>query len=422
MAAIEKNRLSYLDYMRGLMIVFVVLQHAVQGYAEQWGGRLWFIDLPDRSRFFDVMFMWTDSFIMQALFFVSGIFVIPSLNRRGWANFTWEKISRLGIPMVIAIIIWVPPLGFLKYEGTQEPGITYMEYWAHFLTPDGLRAAGFWFIAYLLLFTFAAATIDRVLPFITRWIGNFTGWLASKPTLGYITVGLISAALIGFSDLRWGTYWWMGLADLFNMRESGWAGAILGLFVARSNMFYTYVFFFILGIGVSKCELLTKTNYIERAAEHWKIWLSLLIGLSIAYSWYNQAYLFDGAFNDEIRYFLYRGGQFKDAWPIIWDVAPGILIRTTLHGFLCTTQIFAIIVLLYKFTNDNMPGWVSLGLCAYGIFYVHEPIVVWTQHMLENVGLPNFIKMLFVFGVALSASWAFTAKVLRKSPLTKHVF
>jgi glucans biosynthesis protein C len=419
----QASRFHYLDHMRGLMIAFVVLQHAVQGYAEQWGGRFWFIDLPDRNRFFDVMFMWTDSFIMQALFFLAGMFVLPSLYRRGWLSFTWEKIARLGIPMILAIIVLVPPLGYLKYEANEEPGITYFDYWFHqFLTPEGIRAAGFWFIAFLLLFTFVAGTVDKVLPFVTRFIGRITSWLASRPVIGYVIVGTMTSALIGYSDLKWGTYWWMGLSNLFDFTRDSWFSAFIGLFVARSNMLFSYILFFILGLGVSKSELFTKTDIMERASEHWKLWLGLLLGLSFAYSWYNQTYLFDGAFNDEIRYYFAKGGQLDNAWPLIWDVAPKVLIRTTLHGFLCTTQIFALIVLLYRFTTPAMPGWNSLGLCSYGIFFFHEPIVVWTQYTLLHAGLPNLLKMLVVFSIALGLAWTFTAKVLRKLPVTRRVF
>lgn len=422
MQANKTIRFYYLDHMRGLVIALVVLQHAVQGYAEQWGGRLWFIDLPDRSRAFDVIFMWTDSFIMQALFFLAGMFVFPSLYRRGWSSFTWEKISRLGIPTVLAIIFLVPPLGYLKYEQTQEPGIGYMEYWSHFLTPSGIRAAGFWFIAMLLLFTLVAAIVDRTLPFITNFIGKATAWLGSRPIFGYLIVGGIAAILIGYSDIRWGTYWWMSVSDLFGGRDETWAQGILGLFAARSNMLFSFIFFFILGLGISKSEILTKTNIMDKASENWLLWLALTMVLSIIYSWYNQTYLFTGAFNDEVRYYIARGGTWANAWPIIWDVAPGILVRTTIHGFLCTAQIFTIMIILYRFTNKDGGWWASLGACSYGIFFFHEPIVVWTQYALRDGNFSNTLKMLLVFAIALSGAWIFTAKVLRKLPVTRRVF
>ena|GEM_PF-5026728 len=418
-----KARFHYLDHMRGLMIAFVVLQHAVQGYAEQWGGRMWFIDLPDRSRAFDVMFMWTDAFIMQALFFLAGMFVLPSLYRRGWLSFIKEKTVRLFIPMLVGIAVLVPPLRYVKYEETQEPGIGYFDYWWNvFLTPENFSPAGFWFIAFLLLFTFVTAFVDLILPILTRFIGRLTAWLAGRPVVGYLIVAIIASILIGYSDVRWGTPWWMGLGDLVIMDDNSWLSAFVGLFVARSNMLFSYIFFFILGVGVANADLLKKTDIMERASANWLAWVGLLVILSVAYSWYNQAHLYTGAFSNDIQRYFAMGGSMDNAWGLIREVAPGLLIRTTLHGFMCTAQIFTIMIVLYKFTNDDIGKWASLGACSYGIFYLHEPIVVWSQYGLMNVGLPNGIKMAVVFAFALGLAWTLTAKVLHKTPLVKHVF
>ncbi len=427
MQSSKGTRFHYLDHMRGLVIAFVVLQHAVQGYAEQWGGRFWFIELPDRSRSFDVMFMWTDGFIMQALFFLAGMFVLPSLYRRGWLSFTWEKITRLGLPMIFGVLVLVPPLRYLKYEQAEEPGIGYLDYWFNvYLTPSQLSAAGFWFIAMLLLFTFVAATLDKILPFLTNIIGKLTAWLASKPIIGYLIVALITSALIGYSDIIWGTPWWMGLGNLIGPKGDSWLNSIIGLFSARSNMLFSYIFFFILGLGASKADIFTKTDIMEKGSKNWVGWLILTIILSVLYSWYNQAYLFDGAFSDELRYYIAKGGTWDTAWPLVREVAPAILVRTTLHGFLCTAQIFTIMILLYRFTNtpegQDFGSWASLGACSYGIFFFHEPIVVWTQYAFINSGLLNTLKVVIVFTVALSLAWLFTAKVMRKLPVTRRIF
>jgi glucan biosynthesis protein C len=421
------TRLNYLDHMRGLVISFVLLQHSVQGYAEMWGGRVWFIQLDNRSRVFDVMFMWTDGFIMQAMFFLAGIFVLPSLYRRGWLSFTKEKLVRLGIPLIFGVLVLVPPLQYLRYEEFQEPGIGYMDYWFNvYLTPEGLSAAGFWFLAFLLLFTFVTAFIDRFLPFITNSLGRMTSWLASRPVIGYCIVGAIVAALIGYSDIRWGTQGWMGLRNFFTPNDETWFMSFIDLFVGRSNMLFSYIFFFTLGVGVSKSNILSGNELMDKASEKWLTWLFLTIGLSILYSWYNQTYLYTGAFSDDIRMYLRKGGTMSNAWPLIKDIAPGLLIRTTIHGFLCTAQIFTIMTLLYRFTNKpsdrGFSKWESLGACSYGMFVIHEPIAVWSQHILASTSLSTAFKMMVVFAIDLSVSWAFTAYVLRKAPLTRRIF
>lgn len=423
MQSSQAKRFHFLDHMRGLVIALVVLQHSVQAYGVQWGGRLWFVDVSDRNHWFDVVFMWTDSFIMQALFFVAGMFVLPSLTRRGWLSFTWEKIARIGIPMLFGIFLLVPPLKYVKYELTQEPGIGYFEYWFDvFLQPESIQAAGFWFLAMLLLFTFIAATLDKILPFISTGLAKFVTWLCMRPMVGYLIVGVICAIIIGYSDIKWGTYWWIGLDDLFDFPRNSWISAFLRLFTARANMLYTYVFLFMLGIGVSKAGVLKNSDILDKASKYWFIWVSLLLTLTFVYGWYNQTYFQEGAFSDEIRGYFYYGGALRDAWPVLKDAAPGILIRTTLHGFLCITQIFTIMILLYRFANIDKGVWASLGACSYGIYFCHEPLVVWIQYLLLDVDLLNTLKMLLAFSIGLGGAWMFTNFVLRKLPITRRVF
>lgn len=424
----KATRFHYLDHMRGFIIVLVLLQHSVQGYAEQWGGELWFVNLPDRSRAFDIVFMWTDGFIMQGLFFLAGMFVLSSLNNRGWVSFIKEKFIRLFIPMIIGVTFLVPPLRYIRYEDLEEPGISYLTYWTEvYLTPSGISPAGFWFLAFLLVFTFIAAFTNQLFPIVTRAIAATTACLARRPYVGYIVIGLITAILIGFSDLIWGTYWWMGLNSLFGGTKETWVNAFLQLASARSNMLYSYIFFFIIGIGVANSMILTQTDIMEKASANVTKWIGLTFVLSVLYAFYNYTFEFSGAYSDEFRYYLRKGGDFSRAWPLLLDIAPRVLIRTTLHGFLCTAQIFTLMALFYRYANSgegsqDIGSWASLGACSYGIFYIHEPMVTTMQQLLANIGLPISIKLIITFSITLTASWVITAKLLRKLPLMRRVF
>lgn len=419
----KTSRLNYIDHARGLVIALVVLQHAVQIYASQWGGRLYFVAAPDqdRSRIYDVLFMWTDGFIMQALFFIAGLFVLPSLYHRGWLNFIKAKLVRLGIPMVFGIIFLTAPLRYLKYEENEEPGIGYFDYWFNiFLEPENITAAGYWFIGVLLVFTFIAAFIDTILPFIKNWLGHLSQWLCRHPVIGYLIVGGIAAVLIGVSDIIWGTYWWINMGKPFNLSPNSFWHYLFTPLSARANMFCSYIFFFILGIGFSRTNLFSNKEFMDKVSRSLFAWVILLILLTIAYGWYNQAYLETGAFSNEVPIHFYRGGTWGDAWPLIASVAPGILIRTTIHGFLCTAQIITLILFLYRYTNYNTGLWWSLGICSYGIYLFHEPIVVYAAYFLFDFGLPSWLSVLINFAIGLSISWGLTY-FLKRTPVIKKI-
>ena len=177
-----------------------------------------------------------------------------------------------------------------------------------------------------------------------------------------------------------------------------------------------------LGVGAQYSGILKDQQVLEKLSQNWVIWAIISVGLAVAYSGYSVNYAFEGAYSDEIRYYFYEGGTWGNAWPVIFSEAPMVLIRTTLHGFLCAAITITMIAVLYRFTNDSPPVWESLAACSYGIYFFHEPFVVWTQYILLDSTLPALFKLLVAFGIGLGASWLLTAKVLRKLPVTKRVF
>jgi len=48
---------------------------------------------------------WNDMFFMALMFFISGLFVNPSLERKGVAHFLSDRAKRLGIPFVFGVIV-----------------------------------------------------------------------------------------------------------------------------------------------------------------------------------------------------------------------------------------------------------------------------------------------------------------------------
>ncbi|MEN8236573.1 MAG: acyltransferase family protein [Pseudomonadota bacterium] len=400
-------RFHYLDHARGFVILLVVLQHAIQTYAQMWGGNWYFVPTEmDRSHAFDAIFFFTDGFIMQALFFISGMFVLPSLQKRGWLSFTWEKIVRLVFPFVFGVIFLVAPLSYAKYS-LGNPGIGYFDYWFNIFFQQRLQAAGYWFLGYLVMFTFTAAIFYSVFPFVIRLLGALAAWMVRRPILGYLVFAGLSALMIGISDLIWGTPWWLGFGKLF---------------YARANMLATYIFYFALGVGVRYAGVLSNKEVLQKMSVHWSKWVVLTAVLAVLYLSYCIFWMYDGAFSDEIVYHFAGGGTWVDVWPLMLDLGPGLLIRTTLHGFLCAAQSITLIVVLYRFTNKDIPFWTSLAACSYGIYFFHEPFVVWTQYYMLGSVLPAVIKACIAFIVGLGLSWLLTDKVLRKLPVTRRVF
>src|SRR4029079_5290654 len=95
--AIARTRIVSLDRARTFITLLVVLHHSVVNYTHFGNG--------DKARWlgFDLVVLFNESFVMAAIFLISGLFGRESLARRGPANFIANRAWRLGVPYLVSI-------------------------------------------------------------------------------------------------------------------------------------------------------------------------------------------------------------------------------------------------------------------------------------------------------------------------------
>src|SRR3954468_5987039 len=91
-----KVRNLSLDRARTFLTLVVLLHHAVIPYT--------FYGHTDPKEFFgfDMIVLATDSFFMAMFFFLSGLFVWPSIARKGPLNHLADRVRRLALPFVFS--------------------------------------------------------------------------------------------------------------------------------------------------------------------------------------------------------------------------------------------------------------------------------------------------------------------------------
>src|ERR1700750_2025695 len=94
-----KARNAALDRARTFITMLVLIHHSVIAYT--------YFGHTDNSSFlgFDCVVLFTDSFFMAAMFFLSGLFVWPSLQRKGTGWVLRDRRGRLGFPLLLAALI-----------------------------------------------------------------------------------------------------------------------------------------------------------------------------------------------------------------------------------------------------------------------------------------------------------------------------
>ena len=112
--AATPTRHAALDLTRAFLTVLVIVHHAVLAYhryapatgefnaTNLWWGAFPVVD-PARAPAVDGLTLWNDSFFMAMMFLLSGLFVAPSLARKGAAAFLRDRGIRLGVPFVISV-------------------------------------------------------------------------------------------------------------------------------------------------------------------------------------------------------------------------------------------------------------------------------------------------------------------------------
>ncbi len=93
---------------------------------------------------------------MALLFFISGYFAVPSLDRKGGDRFAKDRFIRLGLPTLLYMLVIGPLTQYASYRTPGVPGGFFYQWFVHLLDGEWLSNSGpMWFCAALLIFSLA---------------------------------------------------------------------------------------------------------------------------------------------------------------------------------------------------------------------------------------------------------------------------
>ena len=123
----------------------------------------WAIHDPARSEFFDVTVGAIHLFRMQLFFFIAGFFACMVQRRMGAWPYLKRRLSRIGIPLLVGMIVVLPPV-FVAWEwgeevAGQESVIGEFSKWPESF--DEIPTGHLWFLEYLLIYYLAVYLFSR---------------------------------------------------------------------------------------------------------------------------------------------------------------------------------------------------------------------------------------------------------------------
>jgi surface polysaccharide O-acyltransferase-like enzyme len=145
-----RNRIHWLDNLRTIIILFVVLYHVGGVYeaADMWGW-FWIVDDPATITWVGIVGIIFDIMVMPTMFFIAGYLMPASIkNKTGW-EFIKGKFKRLMVPWLVAVFTLIPIYRVIFLYSRNLP----QEHWStyfHITNPNSQN--WLWFLPVLFAF------------------------------------------------------------------------------------------------------------------------------------------------------------------------------------------------------------------------------------------------------------------------------
>jgi surface polysaccharide O-acyltransferase-like enzyme len=387
------DRNAALDRARTFITVLVLANHSVVGYTQF--GRfypnhyLWSTaPIVDSQRWggFNALTLFNDAFFMALMFLLSGLFVWPSLKRKGIAHFLRDRALRLGLPFLAAIFILMPIAYYASFRLTGKDLGFFEFYVANFQQGIWFDGPG-WFIWFLLLLDLLAIPIYLFAPALVDAISRLSRRSCQLPAL-FASVLIVAAAiayvpmLFHFGAVRW-----------FN----------LGPLQVQASRVVLYGVFFLAGIGIGAVNI--DEGVLSRTGDLMRRW----------YLWFVAAAVAFGLLAFLVNFRRMRLSNLPGAPPFWWQSSYGII-----YAVACSLICLAVLALFLRFGQREKNMFDPLREDAYGIYVLHYIPCLWLQYSLLTAPLTAIPKALIVFCGTLAISWAVTA-ALRTLPGVKRV-
>lgn len=381
-ARAPRQRDLSIDYLRTTLTLMVLAHHSSLAYTT-----FAHFDKQELSRstapvvdvmrwaFLDYAENFNDVFLMSLMFFVSGLFIFPALQRHGVFGFLRDRVLRLGAPFAFAVLFLMPVAYYASWQlAGRDKG--FVDFY-RFLARSGFAAGPPWFIWVLLSFDVVLALtlvpLQRWMPAAGRWMMS----LGRHPFAAFW--GMFLLAALAYVPL------------LFRYGFGTWTNFVTPPFafqVPRIGLYALwFAFGFLAGAPDYSVGLLSRDGGLAR---RWPLWA---VGCVLAYN---------------ALWFLPR-------WSVVHQL-PGPdqrMLEALLWVVSCVASCFAFLA-LFRGVAMTSRRWInSLSRSAYVMYLVHYVYITWTQRLILDRPIHANLKFAFVFLATTLLSWLTAQAVLR---------
>ena len=371
----KKEKIYYIDNLRVLLIVLVVLHHSFITYGAPGG---WYYKEPTihQAALSPMTFFVTinQSFFMGFFFFLSALFIESSIEKKGIGRFVTDRLKRLGIPLIFYSLVISPVLNWYVERYGYDKRISFGQYLSgyHHWVDFGVL----WFVAALMLFTFIYILIRPLIRFNPEKLRPVPGNTAIL--LFAFSIGIISYLV----------------RIIFPV---GWILKPVGFQLAY---FSQYIAMFILGIVAARNHWLHELN-IKKVKPFLRLArLMIFVGLPLMY----VIKIVTGCSIESFS----GAGTYQSLINATWEQITGFSIAVALLGYGKE-----------KWNSQSML-LKNMSRSAYAVYIFHPLVLVSVALLFRSLTIDPAFKLLFVAPLAVVASF-FIGSLLVKLPGVKNI-
>jgi hypothetical protein len=147
------TRQAYLDWLRIMAIIGVLVFHSAMAFVAEWE---WHIKNKETSNLLMEFNFWLSRFRMPLLFFISGTVCYFMLRKKSALSFVGLRFRRLFIPLLVGMLVIVPPQVYME-RLTQGFTGNFLDFYPTVFTSGPYPAGNLswhhlWFILYLFIY------------------------------------------------------------------------------------------------------------------------------------------------------------------------------------------------------------------------------------------------------------------------------
>jgi glucan biosynthesis protein C len=375
------RRLYFMDNLRVVLTVLIVLQHASFAYA---AGSWWYYVDQRQEPMLAAFFVVNRSFRMSLFFLIAGYFMPYVFDRKGWRDYLKDRFRRLGLPILFFVFLVFPLLMYAYYLNFRGyPYMAFASYYWHIYWGFGYRhgpdwtgpnwpdrqLGHLWFVQMLLIYALGYAA--------WRWLRQKIRLprLGLLPQPGFLTLlpVLLAVAAASFAvRLNDPIYRWHGYLGMLQLQPAD---------LPRDLACFTF--------GVLSFRNDWLLTLPKRKGYGW---LALGVAGALAFVVCDFAgYSFFSAGGRDLKAMVYP----------LWET------------FTCFGLCLGLPTLFREKLDFQTPFLRRLSIASYGVYLFHLPMVVALQYALAQAALPAAVKFLLVGFTAVPAAFLFTWCLLR---------